>query len=167
MKRRVVTILVFLALGAIVNVGVAWGCALFVGVGWGAEEDGVGGFVDHCDRTWIAWIGSQVGTAVVSRIAAEGTFGATAIAPDEIPAWSGLRHPPAPEARDRLRLDIARGWQSGRMRAWSGVAESSRGHGGRSRLAVPCHDVPLQAGLGRRTWAWRRSCRSRPRHCHR
>ncbi len=92
MKRRLFQLAIFLLLGAVVNVAVAWGCAL--GVNALKSEAKFGGVFDHQER-WGFLRYSRPGAAYVFswRRREEGavTFG---LSPNEVvPNWSGFKTP--------------------------------------------------------------------------
>ncbi len=51
MKRIAIKLVVFLLLGAVVNVGVAWGCAIYIDL-WALEHERSSGYHDAGSHTW-------------------------------------------------------------------------------------------------------------------
>src|ERR1700741_1172442 len=87
MMRRVLTILVFLLLGAIVNVAVGWTLALSVN----ARQHPIGSVtVRHADQDWMTWKHSSFGSK--HFICIDGSVGDAPIAADQLdPEWKALR----------------------------------------------------------------------------
>ena len=132
MKRRLLTIAVFLLLGAVVNVAVAWGSALCVNVSEGARD-----IVDEWDfsKEYGGFIASRWRRASAERVSVvyysfrDGSPGVNKYeVEDLIPKW-GLRclldvpaaSQYAPLNDDDFRTIDARGWPF--LGLWGGVQE--------------------------------------------
>ena len=62
MKRRLFKLVLFILLGAIVNVAVAWGCVLFVEIGWINDSNNIGVTANPPNRYHPFIIWHRVGT---------------------------------------------------------------------------------------------------------
>ncbi len=136
MKRRLFKLVVFLMLGAVVNVAVAWGCALWVDRGQAKIAAGrtLQGYI------WVVRRGSARGAEFVLWVR---TYGDIEVAfpgegnwpPDLIPSWSTISHeidPAGPKIYgSQTQMQDARGWPMLSMRctflrARSGVGVRTR-----------------------------------------
>jgi hypothetical protein len=135
-KRRIAKLAVFLLLGAVVNVAVAWGCALWVDRGQAKIATGrsLQGYI------WVVRRGSAHGSEFVLSVRSYGDLVASFPGegnwpPDLIPSWStiSLEIDPAGPKRYgfQTQMQDARGWPMLSMRctflrAWSGVGVRTR-----------------------------------------
>ena len=136
MKRRLFKLVVFLLLGAIVNVVVAWGCALWVDRGQVKLVEGrtMQGYI------WVVRRGSARGSEFVLSVRSYSDIdvplpGEGNWPPDLIPSWSTISleiDPAGPKIGGfQTQLQQARGWPMLSMRctflrARSGVGVRSR-----------------------------------------
>ncbi len=122
MKRRLTKLAVFLLLGAIVNVAVAWGCAAWVDSSQSGMSNKFAVMATPQDFFWIGRRESARGAERVhSQRLARGPFNPTETATsplDLIPSWSTISHEidlGPPEAFD-IQIQDARGWPMLSMR---------------------------------------------------
>ena len=139
-KRRLTKLVVFLLLGAIVNVAVAWGCAMWVDRGQAKLVEGrtMQGYI------WAVRRGSAHGLEFVLWEKTYGNFAAAFpgdegnLPPDLIPSWSTISHEinPAEPKRYSLQSQMqdARGWPMLSMRCTFLRTRSTVG--GRTRQEV-------------------------------
>ena len=111
MRHRLFTILIFLLLGVLVNVSVAWICVY--AVAWGGLESRQYELVDGVYWSVLSWEGFGSRRVVSVRPVFPGDH-ADAVegrAP-VFPAWSGIRGggEPSPDSRVLLEAAEARGW---------------------------------------------------------
>ena len=132
MRRRVLTILILLLAGAVVNVGVAWGCAIWINVDAPTRSEQRAITLASPHEAWIAATQSRVGaTLLISRrnkydVEIQGTAGSSLHPKELLPDWSGLRRAPtkfdAESCQGLAQLVDTRGWP---LRAlWSEPATS-------------------------------------------
>ncbi|MCH8166084.1 MAG: hypothetical protein IH889_10795 [Planctomycetes bacterium] len=131
MRRRLVTLVILLLLGAVVNVGMAWGCAIGVDVRGGEEKIGL---FEHQDvsehEEWWAFMRySRPGAAYVFSWRMRAEWDASGHSPDEVvPNWSGFKTPTR-EYESMLRdgeicLADGRGWPM--LALWSVWLDAGR-----------------------------------------
>src|SRR5262245_43012307 len=93
MKRRLLTIAIFLVAGAVVNVAVAWTAAVRP---WSIQVGGVTGVTPHPDSRKV-WIAHRVDRLAATRLSS-GTTGRTSqtrpsqSAASVLPSWSRVAH---------------------------------------------------------------------------
>ncbi len=160
MKRRLTKLVVFLLLGAVVNVAVAWGCAYWIDeerkshtlllgpipfedAGWHIiiyEKPGairvVAFGVDHLGFAhWREKLGSDVSREELERAIEESKpyFCTVAEVEARLPSWSRANHPPQARARTSYPIEDARGWPLISMRC------SMDDYTARLRLGDPNH----------------------------
>ena len=129
MKRRLFKLVLFLVLGAIVNVAVAWGCAAWLPwphtAPFGAYREGF----TRQGSVFSDWM-DDVSVAVgVARVHSSWSTGASKFAgrePDRdaeeiLPAWASFARPDESSPRSTVvsRIIDARGWPT--VALWSGV----------------------------------------------
>ncbi len=115
MKRPLLTITVFLLLGVVVNVAVAWGCALWVDAECAGRENSASRYTDT-ERIHISvWRRTGALVIVTDRVRAAYGFSRVDGAPESLlPPWSGLSTARAAyesgTADEEFRVADARGW---------------------------------------------------------
>ena len=122
MKRRLFRLVVFLLLGAIVNVGVAWGCAAWVDSSQSGMRPKFASTLTPQGYFWYVRSESARGAERVLStrllVRAVHVIGAGDRPSDLIPSWSTISHafdPAEPKTRDQQMQD-ARGWPMLSMR---------------------------------------------------
>ncbi len=116
-KRRLTTLVVFLLLGAIVNVAVAWGCALFVDLGWTNEINGVGATaLSQRPYSFVLWrgFGAIRVSAQPSDWATENGYQSLWVKPSELPLGTTLRVSQLSPGEGLM--EDARGWPAMTLR---------------------------------------------------
>ena len=111
MKRWVLTIILFLLLGAIVNVAVAWGCAAWSRYNNNAMQD----YSHPGLPNWIVSVSKGIGVTRVSAVPDNDLWDISSIRGDvQIPAWSRTNERPSEaEFADRTApwiVEHASGW---------------------------------------------------------
>ena len=173
MKRVALTIVVFVLLGAVVNVGVAWGCAVWIpATGPYIGEVRRASLLEvESDGTWLFWAldrFEQSGAVFYlshwdtrsDRIdCGEITTQSTYLRPSELaPSWAGLRTPPATddEIRDlhpygwpdhQIRRVNAYGWPFISM--WQDFVYTGGGYGSTLVRGLQLAFLPPDGGLAR------------------
>ncbi len=94
MRRRLLTVAIFLLAGAVVNVGVAWGCAAWMEVGGGGYDDA---YIAPVDRYWgVEWSERWGFSRVMSWSSpAAGDSRLYASSRPRLPTWAGIQMPDA------------------------------------------------------------------------
>ena len=114
MKRRLLTILFLLLAGAVVNVGVAWGCALWSGFRFDSKS-----FFSHETKPrWIVGVSSGFGITRVGMVPDNGLWDDDGLQRQPrtrtAPRWSAAIRSPSPDVvESRLgpwTLEHASGW---------------------------------------------------------
>ncbi len=111
MMRRLLIIGIFLLLGAVVNVAVAWGCAL-----WSEYRIAPDRCLSHLDSPrWIASVCEGPGVTRVSGVPDNGEWGPEEMYRDDVlPSWSRTTdRPPRDEFNDPSlpwTIELAYGW---------------------------------------------------------
>ena len=113
MKRRLLIIAIFLLLGAVVNVAVAWGCALGLDLSSAIMATGTDG-PDGLGDTWVIRVWTRTGSVRVSSHRFVGVHSSDTTATELVPAWTGFGVPlPQYVSRTELyesRFADAWGW---------------------------------------------------------
>jgi len=117
-KRRLTKLAVFLLLGVIVNLAVAWGCALLVD--FSAVETGLGGAKSH-RGDWVIWRHDAGGAVRIRALPVSGNnieeYEQYPLHPSLLPAWGPLAAQLRQQERNGLlvRVADAYGWPTNSM----------------------------------------------------
>ena len=158
MRRHLRTIILFLVLGAVVNVGVAWSMP-------GPSPDDES-FVDRSVwirepatvATWsvMRWNGTGCTMLVAQAFALGGSIEPQVIEDKRLPGWSRLHElPHCEQGRWLMRHDIAFGWplrstymyQDTEMSQTTATATSQVLHGAAPEVGLPYYILPLGFSL--------------------
>ena len=127
MKRRLFKLVLFLLLGAVVNVAVAWGCALVVDLG-SRRPEGAGLTVDpaHGSRSFLIWRGVGAFRIINDETdwAEDRRGGRSWVETSSLPHWTALRA--IPPLQDGVLWDDARGWPFLALRCRFGPSDDIR-----------------------------------------
>ncbi len=153
MRRRLITILIFLLAGAVVNVAVAWGCALWLDSGGPIHSSPKRGVTAADYPRWWVWVIDARGSTMVKSWASRDPPRLGALPPDatqdEIDAWlSGepIRVPndlvPVPAWSRASAMPTEANYGQGKAAIW----EDAAGWPMRGRASLHQEDVGQHAG---------------------